>query len=199
MKKHLATLVLAVVMGVLGFSVSGVAVAGVSDKPPSPPGQGECEHGNAAKPCKEDPQPEKGKDCEVHGNKGGVSEDHCNGTTPPPPSVEETVDVCRKGVIVTLPKGAVGDDSCGGTTTTETTVTETMVTVPTSGGSDASPPSNPSSEPSSTPTTESPAAPKIVGTPPVAAAAKDQIRVLGVTATNAPKPTREAQQAPVTL
>ena len=48
-------------MGVLGFAVSGVAVAGVNDKPPSPPGQDECEHGNTAKPCKEDPQPDKGK------------------------------------------------------------------------------------------------------------------------------------------
>ena len=61
MKKHLGTLLLAVVMGVLGFAVSGVAVAGVNDKPPSPPGQDECEHGNTAKPCKEDPQPDKGK------------------------------------------------------------------------------------------------------------------------------------------
>ena len=59
MKKHLATLLLAVVMGVLGFAVSGVAVAGVNDKPPSPPGQDECEHGNSADPCKEDPQPQR--------------------------------------------------------------------------------------------------------------------------------------------
>ena len=198
MRKYLATLVLAVAMGVLGFAVSGVAVAGVSDKPPAPPGQGECEHGNAAKPCKEDPQPDKGKDCELHGNNGGVNEDHCEGTTPPPPPAEETVDVCLKGVIVTLPSGAVGDDSCGGTTTTETTETETTVTVPTSGGSNASPPSIPSSEPSPTPEMESPVAPKIVGTPPVAAAAKDQARVLGGTA-DAPKPTRQAQQAPLTL
>ena len=42
MKRHGTTLLFAVVMGVLGFAVSGVAVAGVSDKPPSPPGQGEC-------------------------------------------------------------------------------------------------------------------------------------------------------------
>ena len=84
MKRHGATLLFAVVMGVLGFAVSGVAVAGVSDKPPSPPGQGECEHGNSEKPCKEDPQPDKGKDCELHGNSGGVNEDHCKGedTTP---------------------------------------------------------------------------------------------------------------------
>jgi hypothetical protein len=37
-----------------------------------------------------------------------------------------------------------------------------------------------------------------VGTPPVAAAATKQAAALGVTA-NAPEPTRQAQQAPLTL
>lgn len=36
-----------------------------------------CDHGNAGKPCKPDPQPDHGKDCEEHGNHGGVNEDHC--------------------------------------------------------------------------------------------------------------------------
>jgi hypothetical protein len=55
-------------------------------KPPSPPGQGECEHGNSQKPCKDDPQPDRGKDCEEHGPKeGGVNEDHCKGTPPVDP------------------------------------------------------------------------------------------------------------------
>jgi hypothetical protein len=188
MKKHLATLLLAVVMGVLGFAVSGVAVAGVTDKPPSPPGQDECEHGNSAKPCKEDPQPDKGKDCEVHGNNGGVNEDHCKGdeTTP-----TETTPTDTTPTETTTPTDS---------TPTETTPNDTtpQVTVPTSGESNASPPSTPSSEPSSTQATESPAAPTIVGTPPVAAAAKKQAAALGVTA-NAPKPSRQAQQAPLTL
>lgn len=173
MKKHLATLLLAAVMGVLGFAVSGVAVAGVNDKPPSPPGQDECEHGNSAKPCKEDPQPDKGKDCEVHGNNGGVNEDHCTG--------DETIP-------------------------TETTATDS--------GTSSPPPSTSSSEPGSTQAPESSAtpaaepssnvdsseqtAPTIVGTPPVAPAAKKQAAALGVTAT-APKPTRQAQQSPLTL
>ena len=89
MKKQLATFALAIVMGVLGFAVSGVAVAG-NGKPPSPPGQGECEHGNAGKPCKEDPQPDKGKDCEEHGNNGGVNEDHCKGEETPPTDTTPT-------------------------------------------------------------------------------------------------------------
>jgi hypothetical protein len=183
MKKHLATLLLAVVMGVLGFVMSGVAVAGVNDKPPSPPGQGECEHGNSAKPCKEDPQPDKGKDCEAHGNNGGVNEDHCKGdeTTP----------------TETTPTDTTTETTPTTSTSTETVPNETtpQVTVPTSGGSNAAPPSTPSSEPSSTQATESPA---IVGTPPVAEAANEQAGALGVTA-DAPKPTREAQQAPLTL
>jgi hypothetical protein len=187
MRKHLATLLLAVVIGVLGFAMSGVAVAGVDDKPPSPPGQGECEHGNSAKPCRDDPQPDKGKDCEVHGNNGGVNEDHCKGDETTPTETTPT------------------DTPTTETTPTDSTPTETtpndptqQVTVPPSGESNASPPSSSSSEPGSTRATESPTAPTIVGTPPVAAAAKKQPAVLGVTA-DEPKPTRQAQQAPLTL
>ena len=192
MKKYLGTFLLVIVMGVLGFAVSGVAVAGVNDKPPSPPGQGECEHGNAAKPCKEDPQPDKGKDCEVHGNNGGVNEDHCKGdeTTP-----TETTPTTPTDTTPTETTTTTTDSTPSETTPNDTT---SQVTVPTSGGSNASPPSTPSSEPSSTQATKAPAAPKFVGTPPVAAAAKKQSAVLGATA-NAPKPTRQAQQAPLTL
>ena len=54
----------------------------------SPPGQGEASTATG-KPCRDDPQPEHGKDCEAHGNQGGVNEDHCGGVTapePPPPT-----------------------------------------------------------------------------------------------------------------
>ena len=105
-------------MGVLGFAVSGVAVAGVNDKPPSPPGQDECEHGNTAKPCKEDPQPDKGKDCEAHGNNGGVNEDHCKGdeTTP-----TETTPTTPTETTPTETTTTTATDS----TPTETTPNET--------------------------------------------------------------------------
>lgn len=36
-----------------------------------------CTHGASGKPCRPDPQPSKGKDCQSHGNWGGVNEDHC--------------------------------------------------------------------------------------------------------------------------
>ena len=69
------------------WSFTGFVPQGIAAPPENgPPGQGECGHGNSQKPCKEDPQPDKGKDCEEHGNKGGENEDHCAGeTTPPPP------------------------------------------------------------------------------------------------------------------
>ena len=199
MKKQLATLALAILMGVLGFAVSGVAVAG-NGQPPSPPGQEECEHGNAAKPCKDDPQPDKGKDCEEHGNQGGVNEDHCKADETVPPETE-TVDVCLNGVIVTLPKGAVDDGSCG-IITTITTETETTVTI-----TESVPAEETTTEQIETieapvaeapVAEETPAAPKILATPPVATSVKKQAAVLSVSA-NAPKPTRKAQQAPVTL
>lgn len=191
MKKHLGTLLLAVMVGVLGFAVSGVAVAGVNDKPPSPPGQDECEHGNSAKPCKEDPQPDKGKDCELHGNNGGVNEDHCKGDETTPTETTPTTPTDTTPTETKTPT----DSTPSETTPTDTTP---QVTVPTSGGSNALPPSTPSGESSSTQATDSPAAPAIVGTPPAAPAAKNQAEALGVTA-DAPKPTREAQQAPLTL
>lgn len=36
-----------------------------------------CDHGATSKPCRPDPQPDHGKDCLVHGNHGGINEDHC--------------------------------------------------------------------------------------------------------------------------
>jgi hypothetical protein len=42
-----------------------------------------CDHGNSSKPCRPDPQPDHGKDCDKHGNHGGINEDHCAGTPSP--------------------------------------------------------------------------------------------------------------------
>jgi hypothetical protein len=51
--KRIALAVMVCVMGVLGLAV---AVALADPPPGGPPGQGECEHGNSQKPCKDDPQ-----------------------------------------------------------------------------------------------------------------------------------------------
>ena len=185
MRKHLTTLVLAVFVGVLGFAVSGVAVAAGNEKPPSPPGQGECEHGNSLKPCKEDPQPDHGKDCEQHGNQGGVNEDHCAGTETTTPT----------------------DTTPTETTPTETTPNETTPqdTVP---ADTSTPPSTDASEATSTQVTEAAPSESAQSTPtsvespqaaPAAtkkAAVKNEAAVLDATA---PKPNTQAQQAPVTL
>ena len=81
MKKIALLIVVAATMALMGLATAGLAA------PPEggPPGQGECGHGNSQKPCKEDPQPDKGKDCEEHGNHGGVNEDHCKGDPVDPP------------------------------------------------------------------------------------------------------------------
>jgi hypothetical protein len=190
-QKHLLTFVLALVVGVLGFAVVGIATAG-NGNPPSPPGQGECEHGNSGKPCKDDPQPEHGKDCEEHGNLGGVNEDHCKGeeTTPTETTPTETTPT------ETTPTETTPTE----TTPTETTPTETTVTQTTPDEA-ASPESE--SESSNPP-------PSIVGTPPKAQNRPVQVEqkpaktaVAGFVAkgeqSTAPKPTRQPQPAPFTL
>lgn len=80
---------LTALLAVLLAALTIVAVARADEgkgKPSSPPGQGECQHGNSGKECRPDPQPDKGKECEEHGKKGGVNEDHCKGETPEPPT-----------------------------------------------------------------------------------------------------------------
>lgn len=75
--RKLGIAVIICVMGVMGFAV---AIA-LSAPPPAPPGQNPCEHGNAQKPCRDDPQPNHGQDCDPHGKfNGGENEDHCTST-----------------------------------------------------------------------------------------------------------------------
>jgi hypothetical protein len=186
MRKHIVTLVLALGVGILGFAVSGIAVAGNHNPPP---GQGECGHGNSDKPCKDDPQPDKGKDCEEHGNSGGVNEDHCNGeTTPTETTTTETTTT-----------------ETTDTTTTETTTTETTDTTPTETTLTETTPSQASSpapvadeaEATESNSTESKAAPSFVGLPPVAEA-KEKPAAVRDAVVSPSKPTRAAQQAPLT-
>ncbi len=84
-------LMIAVMIAAFGLGTAA-AFAASSDKPPSPPGQDECEHGNTQKPCKEDPQPDHGQDCDEHGNQGGVNEDHCTSESTPTETTDTTDD-----------------------------------------------------------------------------------------------------------
>lgn len=146
MKKYVLYLAVVAV-----FLPLGVVAAAMATPPENgPPGQGECEHGNAQKPCKDDPQPEHGKDCDEHGPyNGGVNEDHCNGTdtTPTDTTPTDTVPTvptdttpttpngprCPPGMIPTAGKdGQSGNDECEfPKTDTTPPVTSTQPNAPT--------------------------------------------------------------------
>ncbi len=71
------------------FSLVAVLALGVvsaigADPGPNNPGSpGDvCSHGASNKPCRDDPQPERGKDCLDHGMARG-NEDHCLGDVIP--------------------------------------------------------------------------------------------------------------------
>lgn len=67
----------ALVVTVLAFAAVP-ATAGLAYAAPHSEQADGSDHGNSNKPAREDPQPNKGKDCEVHGKWGGVNEDHCD-------------------------------------------------------------------------------------------------------------------------
>lgn len=70
-----AMLLLGLVM--LGTALVSGGSTARADPPDTPPGQDPCSHGNSNRPCRDDPQPLHGKDCEYHGQRGGMNEDHC--------------------------------------------------------------------------------------------------------------------------
>jgi hypothetical protein len=77
---------------IAAFGIGGaVAAAATTDKPPTNPGSpaDDCSHGNSDQGCKDDPQPDKGKDCEDHGQARG-NEDHCGDVTEPTDTTDTT-------------------------------------------------------------------------------------------------------------
>lgn len=91
-----------------------------------------CDHGHTGKDCKPDPQPDHGKDCDVHGNHGGVNEDHCDDnttttTTTQPPTTTTTLPPTT---TTTQPPTTTTTEPPT-TTTTETPTTTITTTVPT--------------------------------------------------------------------
>jgi hypothetical protein len=200
-KKQLALFVLTVALGVVGFIAAGVAVAATQTPPGTPPGQGDCQHGNSGKACGDDPQPDNGKDCQAHGNNGGVNEDHCA-------PVETTTETTTQGTTTTQETTTQGTTTQG-TTTTQVTTTETpggqttpSVTPTVDSGSTTTPESTTSASngaddsagETSTGSTRSSAA----SSAGKAAAAPKKHAVLGASAV-APKPTRQPQEPPFTL
>ena len=66
------------VAGILTFGAMPMLATSAVAAPHSEQMDG-SDHGNANKPARQDPQPDKGKDCMDHGNWGGENEDHCGG------------------------------------------------------------------------------------------------------------------------
>jgi hypothetical protein len=177
------------------FGLGGAAAyAATSEKPPTPPGQPQCEHGNSQAECKDDPQPDHGQECKEHGKLGGQNEDHCKTETTP---------------TETTPTDTTPTDTTPTDTTPTTPTTTTPAGTPSSDTpSSPSSPSEPSSpaatdEPAATETTSSPQAEQEpqVYTPPTAPnskPAKQNAAAVAAVSTSAPAPTRAAQQAPFT-
>jgi hypothetical protein len=201
-KKQLALFVLTVALGVVGFIAAGVAVAATQTPPGTPPGQGDCQHGNSDKACGDDPQPDNGKDCQAHGNNGGVNEDHCA-------PVETTTETTTQGTTTTQETTTQGTTTQGtttqGTTTSQVTTTETpggqtpatvdsSSTASTESATSTSNGADDSAGETSTASTRSSAA----SSAGKAAAAPKKHAVLGASAV-APKPTRQPQAPPFTL
>lgn len=82
-----------------------------------------CDHGNTGKDCKPDPQPDHGKDCDEHGNHGGVNEDHCLPTsTTTTMTVPPTTTTTFPNVLTTTTTGAGSNYVLPTTTTTTGTI-----------------------------------------------------------------------------
>jgi hypothetical protein len=82
---------LGLMLTVIGLVAFSAALVGNGQRTaladPNPPGNdGECTHGNSNQPCRPDPQPDHGKDCQAHGANIDGNEDHCLGE----PAVEPT-------------------------------------------------------------------------------------------------------------
>jgi hypothetical protein len=148
------------VAAMAGLLVAGLGVSaaladpGNGNGPPSPPGQGECQHGNSGQDCKPDPQPGHGKECDEHGNQGGVNEDHCLGTTDST-TTTETTTTDETTTSETTTNATTTNETTTTTTTNQTSTQETTTTpVPTTSGTPSgafTPPAAASSGPQATP------------------------------------------------
>jgi LPXTG-motif cell wall-anchored protein len=85
-----------------------------------------CDHGATGKACKADPST-NGQDCEVHGNHGGVNEDHCltsSSTTSTTATTTTTATTIGTTTTTTAPVPATT------TTTSGTATTPTVLATP---------------------------------------------------------------------
>ena len=180
------------VVAMVGFLTAGigvsVALASNGNGPPSsPPGQGECEHGNSGKECKPDPQPEHGQDCEEHGpNQGGVNEDHCLSTTTTTTPSTSTTTTTTPDCTEAHPCGGDCEEDHGPldctTSTTTTTTPETTTTTPHGGCGVAGKDGEPGNDDCATSTTTT-TTPSTSTTTPSTSSTTTTTSVLGTTTT----------------
>jgi LPXTG-motif cell wall-anchored protein len=94
-----------------------------------------CDHGHTGKACKPDPST-NGKDCEVHGQHGGVNEDHClttsSTTTTTGPTVTTVTTTGTTGTTATTSPSTTTTTGPGTTTTSTSPVASPSGTTPTS-------------------------------------------------------------------
>lgn len=88
-----------------GLSVLAVSPALATNTDPHHEEADGCDHGATGKDCRPDPS-DAGKDCEVHGNHGGVNEDHCVTTTTPSAPSETTTTTTQPVTTTTPPSTA---------------------------------------------------------------------------------------------
>jgi hypothetical protein len=140
---------------------SAAAFAATSDKPPAPPGQPDCEHGNSQKPCKDDPQPNHGQDCEEHGNQGGQNEDHCKTDTTPtettPTETTTTTETTPAGTTPTITTPGETPSSPSGSSSTVSPVDTGQATQPVGTESDSTPQAEQEGQVFTPPTSSKPA------------------------------------------
>jgi hypothetical protein len=121
------------------LSIGGFAAVGVAAPPPANPGSpgDNCSHGNSNQPCKPDPQPTHGKDCDDHGNARG-NEDHCGpGETETTPTETTPTETTPTETTPTTTEETV-------TTSTTSTPSETESQTTTESGSGTTPSPQPS-------------------------------------------------------
>src|SRR5262245_49817807 len=140
-------------VGMVLVFAAGLGVA-LGAKPPEPPGKDPCSHGNSGKPCRPDPQPDHGADCDAHG-KGGRNEDHCLPTSPPTTTTTTTTTSTTTGTTTTGPTTTSPPPPPPPTTTSSTpiggdvpgTIPETTTTQTTTSSPEPSPRPKPRPKP----------------------------------------------------
>jgi hypothetical protein len=100
-----------------------------------------CDHGATSVPCRPDPSP-NGKDCDPHGQHGGVNEDHCQPATSTTTTTtqEDPTSTTTTTTLAPTTTTTSSVPSSPGPTTTSTTPSSSSTPTASKGGSTSSTP-----------------------------------------------------------